>query len=129
MGERVDLRSDIYELGVLLYEMLIGKPPYQPRSIAEAVRMHAREPLQAPTDFREEIPDDLEKIVLKTLEKNVNNRFQTAGDLSRALQRTGIAVSSEGVGSRFTSVVIDNQATVLMPRPLSVAMPLPTRFP
>jgi len=131
LGERVDLRSDIYELGVLLYEMLIGKPPYQPRSIAEAVRMHAREPLQAPTDFREEIPDDLEKIVLKALEKNVNNRFQTAGDLSRALQRTAVAVSSENVAGvgRFSSVVVDNQATVLMPKPLSAAMPLPTRFP
>ncbi|MEP6984596.1 MAG: FHA domain-containing protein, partial [Chloroflexota bacterium] len=130
LGERVDLRSDIYELGVLLYEMLIGKPPYQPRSIAEAVRMHAREPLQAPTDFREEIPDDLEKIVMKALEKNVNNRFQTAGDMSRALQRTSIAVSSEDIGSaRFSSVVVDNQATVLMPKALSVSMPLPTRFP
>ncbi len=130
LGERVDLRSDIYELGVLLYEMLIGKPPYQPRSIAEAVRMHAREPLQTPSDFREEIPDDLEKIVLRTLEKNANNRFQTAGDLSRALQRTGIAATSEGVGSsRFASVVVDNQMTVVMPKPLPAFMPLATRYP
>ncbi|MCA0457950.1 MAG: protein kinase [Chloroflexi bacterium] len=131
LGERVDLRSDIYELGVLLYEMLIGRPPYQPRSIAEAVRMHAREPLQAPTDFREEIPDDLEKIVMRALEKNANNRYQTAGDLSRALQRTGVAISDEaGAGAaRFTSAVVDNFATVLMPKPLSAFMPLVTRYP
>jgi len=128
LGERVDIRSDIYELGVLLYEMLVGQPPYQPRSIAEAIRMHVREPLQPPSDFRADIPDDLEKVVLRALEKDPNDRYQTAIELSRALNRTSVA--PEGIRSAATfGVAADDQVTAIMARALPPEMPLPTRVP
>ncbi len=132
LGERVDLRSDIYELGVVLYETLTGRPPYQPRSIAEAIRMHAREPIPRPTDIQSDIPDDVEKIVLKALEKNQNNRYQTAAELARALRRSSIIVEAEGVAVSGTvsggAVVVDDQVTVVMPSQPKM-MPLPTRAP
>ncbi|MEO8609194.1 MAG: protein kinase [Chloroflexota bacterium] len=130
LGERVDVRSDIYELGVVLYEMLVGQPPYQPRSIAEAIRMHVREPLQPPSELRADIPDDLEKVVLRALEKSPNDRYQTAIELSRALQRTSVWVGADGAGSVGTfGVGVDDQITAIMGRPLPAEMVLPTRVP
>lgn len=130
LGDRVDLRSDIYELGVVLYEMLTGQPPYKPRSIAEAIRMHAREPLPHPTDLQSDIPDDLEKVVLRALEKNPNNRYQTAAELARTLRRTNLAVVAEDglVGAGAPGVVVDNLRTVVMYAQPKV-MPMPTRVP
>lgn len=130
LGERVDIRSDVYELGVILYEMLVGRPPYQPRSMSEAIRMHSREPLPPPSNFRSDIPEDLEKVVLKALEKRANDRYQTCAELSLALQRTTAAASAEGISTgRFGSIVVDEQATAIMERPLPDEMPPPTRAP
>ena len=130
LGERVDIRSDIYELGVLLYEMMVGHPPYQPRSIAEAIRMHVREPLQPPSDFRADIPDDVEKVVLRALEKSPNDRYQTAIELARALQRTSAGAGADGSRSAGTfGAAVDDQITAIMARALPAEMPLPTRVP
>jgi serine/threonine protein kinase len=129
LGDRVDLRSDIYELGVVLYEMLVGQPPYRPRSIAEAIRMHAREPLTPPSDVESDVPDDLEKVVLKALEKNPNNRYQTAAELARALRRTSVVVAEDGIPSAgIPGVAVDNLITAVLPAQPK-AMPLPTRAP
>jgi serine/threonine protein kinase/predicted component of type VI protein secretion system len=130
LGDRVDLRSDIYELGVVMYEMLAGQPPYKPRSIAEAIRMHAREPLTPPSDLQSGIPDDLEKVVLKALEKNPNNRFQTAAELARALRRTNLVVSDDvfALGGVSGAAVVDDQVTVVMLAPPK-DMPMATRAP
>ena len=61
LGERVDIRTNLYELGIVLYEMLVGHPPFQPRSIAEAIRMHTHERILPPSDTRADVADDLEK--------------------------------------------------------------------
>ncbi|MBW4436943.1 MAG: protein kinase [Pleurocapsa minor GSE-CHR-MK-17-07R] len=86
-AEKVDNRADIYALGIMLYELTVGKLPYQPRSITEAIRMHVREPLPKPSEQRPGFPADIERIIVKATQKNPNDRYQTAGDMSREIQR------------------------------------------
>ena len=86
-AERVDARADIYSLGVMFYEVVVGRLPYQPRSITEAIRMHTREALPKPSEQRPGISVDLERAIVKSLAKNPNDRYQTAGEMARELLR------------------------------------------
>jgi eukaryotic-like serine/threonine-protein kinase len=86
-AERVDARADIYSLGIMLFELIVGRLPYQPRSITEAIRMHTREPLPKPSELRPGISVELERVIVKSLAKNPNDRYQTAGEMSREIQR------------------------------------------
>jgi serine/threonine protein kinase len=86
-AERVDARADIYSLGVMFYEVVIGRLPYQPRSITEAIRMHTREALPKPSEQRPGISVELERAIIKSLAKNPNDRYQTAGEMARELMR------------------------------------------
>ncbi len=97
-AEKVDNRADIYAMGIMLYELTVGKLPYQPRSITEAIRMHSREPLPKPSEQRPNFPTDLERIIIKSTQKNPNDRYQTAGDMSRELGRVKDAKNSSGAG-------------------------------
>ena len=131
LGERVDTRSDIYEMGVVFYEMIVGAPPYQPRSMAEAIRMHAREAIPLPRNTRGDIPEELEILVLKMLEKNPNNRFQTAIEVARALQRSdiGLALENQRTGQGTKLVEVESDVTQVMVAPVAAEMPQPTRAP
>lgn len=129
LGERVDIRTNLYELGIVLYEMLVGHPPFQPRSIAEAIRMHTHERIKPPSDTRADVADDLEKVLMRMLDKNPNNRFQTAIEVARALQRTSIMAAPGVVSAGDASLIVDEQMTSLMAKPLADEMPRPTRVP
>ena len=86
-AEKVDSRADIYALGIQLYELTVGRLPFQPRSITEAIRMHSREPLPRPSEQRPGFPPDLERVIIKSTAKNPNDRYQSAGDMARDLAR------------------------------------------
>jgi serine/threonine-protein kinase len=84
-GEDVDARSDIYSLGVVLYQMLAGVPPFDGES-AQSILMKQATATPVPVrEHRREIPPALAEVVDRTLAKDPAERFQTAEELSRAL--------------------------------------------
>ncbi|RLC83861.1 MAG: serine/threonine-protein kinase, partial [Chloroflexi bacterium] len=84
-GERVDHQADIYSLGVMLYEMVTGRPPYEAETPLAVVIKHITEPLPLPRSIRPDLPEEVERVILKALAKDPADRFQTAGEMVRAL--------------------------------------------
>src|SRR5262245_35537621 len=85
-GERLDARTDIFSLGVVMYEMVVGQSPFAAASSAETLAaILDREPKEM-TQYARNVPSETERIVIKALNKNRDGRYQTAGDLSKDLK-------------------------------------------
>lgn len=89
---RADRRSDIYSLGVMLFEMLTGRLPYQGPSKAEILQQVLNAEPPGPRCLRSDLPRDLETITLKALSKDPSDRYQTAAELAADLRRFIAAV-------------------------------------
>jgi Tol biopolymer transport system component/serine/threonine protein kinase len=85
-GEDAGATSEVYSLGILLYELAVGRLPFPARTISEAVRYHRDEPVPAPRTIRPDLPISLENVILKALEKNPERRFRNAQELADALE-------------------------------------------
>jgi hypothetical protein len=83
----VDARTDLYSVGVVLYEMLTGRVPYDGVSPVEVLRKHIHEPLPPPRDVNPQLPAAAEPVLLRALAKRPANRYQSAREMASDLQR------------------------------------------
>ncbi len=109
-GFSVDARSDLYSLGVVLYEMLCGRPPFTGDSPVAIAYKHVQERPAPPSEFVSDLPPGLEAVVMRLLAKNPDNRYRSADDLRADLRRW-----------------LDGQPTLAEQTPMPAAAPDATR--
>lgn len=85
-GRPADARSDIYALGVILYEVLAGRRPFVAETPLAVALMHVHEPLPPPRALRPDLPEVFERIILRAMAKNPEDRFQTADEMAAAIR-------------------------------------------
>jgi eukaryotic-like serine/threonine-protein kinase len=99
-GETVDSRSDLYSAGCLMYELLVGRPPFIGDSPVSVAYQHVRETPVPPSTFDPSISSNIDAITLKALAKDPADRYQTARDMKADIGR----------------VLVGQQATAVVPR-------------
>lgn len=85
-GERVDARSDLYAVGVTLYEILTGRRPFDGKTEYEVMNGHLREEPKRPVEMNPAIPDRVSETILRAMAKDAAMRFQTAGEFLKSLE-------------------------------------------
>jgi len=94
-GETTGARSDIYSVGVVLYEMVTGQVPFQGDSPIGVALKHIQEQPPAPAKLNNNISPELEKVILRAMEKDISLRYQTAGDMAGDLRTVLLGQISE----------------------------------
>ncbi len=118
-GEEVDQRSDVYSLGVILYEMVTGRRPFEGNTMLSIAMKHKTELPKKPKQFNPDIPEVLSRLILKCLEKAKDNRFQNADEILAAL--VSIETGTHEAG-RVAAETPDTKTTTEAERKKSIAV-------
>jgi predicted ATPase/GAF domain-containing protein/HPt (histidine-containing phosphotransfer) domain-containing protein len=114
----IDHRSDLYSLGVTLYELWTGKRPFENEDALELVHAHIARKPTPPRQLRPELPATLEDIVLRLLAKSPEERYQTAAGLLADLERARTELTSTGQITPFPLGEHDYDGTLRVPEKL-----------
>ena len=124
-GEIVDSRSDLYSAGCLLYELLTGQPPFVGDSAVAIAYQHVREIPRPPSSVAADVPEALDRVVLKALAKSRDDRYEDAAHM-----RTDLLAAARGAAVLAPAVDTWTSATtVLSPAPAPVPVPAPAPSP
>ncbi|MEM8857378.1 MAG: protein kinase [Chloroflexota bacterium] len=108
-GHPIDSRSDVYQLGVLLFEMLTGTLPFDGESIDSVIYQHVHEPVPRLVNFNPDLPSNLQGLINDALAKNRDNRISTAVELasrfSKLIPSENLPASRSIVPARFSNRV------------------------
>src|SRR5258706_915939 len=86
-AQKVDQRSDIYSLAIILYEMVTGRVPFTADTPLAVILKHVSNPLPLPSTIKPDIPEAIEQVILKALAKNPDDRFATVAEFAAAWKR------------------------------------------
>jgi serine/threonine protein kinase/beta-lactam-binding protein with PASTA domain len=131
-GGEVDPRSDLYSLGIVLYELLTGKTPFDGDTPVEIAMKHLSNAPKPPSKLRSEIPPELDKVVLRALAKNPDERYQSADEMEADLERVarGAPVSAATAATQILpatppAATDPTSATMIAPPPPTRARDVP----
>jgi serine/threonine protein kinase len=119
LESKSDARSDIYSVGIVLYEMLLGKPPFDADTPLAILMKHLNDPLPLPRQLDPHIPEPLERVVLKALAKQPEERYQGPAEMAQALRQAaeeaGIALPDKiSLPLSFTTAAAPDEAVAVI---------------
>ena len=119
---KLDARTDIYSLGIVLYELLVGQVPFTADTPYAIIHDHIFTPLPFPRKLNPDLPEPLERVLVKALAKEPDDRYQSVAEMMTALEQA----AGEGMPETVT-VPVPLPATELVARPIPTPAPVKNR--
>jgi serine/threonine protein kinase len=128
-GLEVDARTDVYSLGVILFEMFTGSVPYEAETPMAVVIKHVTDPIPIPRHINPDIPPAVERVLLKALSKDRAGRFNAAGQLAAALKQAVQQLPSHTIADPIPHIPVAAPPRTPPPPPISTSPVMPMPLP
>ncbi|MFN8455071.1 MAG: protein kinase [Anaerolineae bacterium] len=122
-GNPLDQRTDIYSLGVVLYQMVVGRVPYQDTNPMRVIFKHIHEPPPTPRSVRPDLSEAVEQVILTAMAKDPAKRYDSAAELAEAL-RQAVALAAQGVEAPAPAISLEEKVGEVIPAPSTQPIPV-----